>query len=191
MALPVHFFALLWCLTTALSLTTTPSVSSPSTAYSDLLNAAFSDNINPTNLTLPLAFLQSSNYSANDPPISCRQVPSSTRRQLDLRGCAEVVFTVLGVGDVAQPQRFTDKTPWILPTIYTDTKDTCSVRFQAMKPGAADIFPISLVLQTAAQIGFHCQMAKPMQNLGGTAYIGEREMFLLDLYGPASGAETS
>ena len=192
MALPFCFFALLCCLTTALSLTTTPSISSPPTAYSDLLNAAFSNNINPTNLTLPVAFLQSSNVSANDPPIWCREAPSPTRRQLNLKSCAEVVFTILGLGNAAQPQQFTTKTPWKLPAIYTDSTNTCSVKLRATRPGAVDTFPISLVLQTTAQIGFRCQnRLQPMQNLGGTAYIGEQGMFLLDVYGPVSGAETS
>jgi hypothetical protein len=79
-----------------------------------------------------------------------------------------------------------------LPAVYADTTKTCTVKLQSTKPGAVDTFPISLVLQIAAQIGFHCHnRAQPMRNLGGTAYIGEKEMFLLDVYGPAPGAETS
>ena len=192
MFLPFPFLTLLsYVLNPVLALAITSSFSSPPAAYSEVLDAAFLPR-NPTNLTLPLAFLQPSNISTNPLKINCRQGPSPTRRPLNLNGCAEVIFSLLGLGNNVEPQLFTTKAPWRLPATYADTRDTCEVRLKAMKPDAEDYFPISLVLQSAAKIAFECRKpGQPSQSLGGTAYIGEKEMFLLDVYGPAPPAEVS
>ncbi|KAK3174774.1 hypothetical protein OEA41_002020 [Lepraria neglecta] len=192
MFLPLSFLTLLsYVLNPALALAITSSFSSPPAAYSEVLDSAFLPQ-NPTNLTLPLAFLQPSDISTNPLKINCRQGPTPTRRPLNLNGCAEVVFSLLGVGNNVEPLLFTTKAPWRLPATYADTRDTCEVRLKATKPDAEDYFPISLVLQSVAEIAFECRKpGQPSQSLGGTAYIGGKEMFLLDVYGPALPAEVS
>ncbi|KAL2049653.1 hypothetical protein ABVK25_010113 [Lepraria finkii] len=192
MFLPLSFLTLLsYVLNPALALAITSSFSSPPAAYSQVLDVAFLPQT-PTNLTFPLAFLQPSNTSTSPLKINCREVRSPTRYSLNLSGCAEVVFSLLGIGNNVEPQLFTTKAPWQLPATYADTRDTCEVRLKATKPDAEDNFPISLILQSIAEITYECQKpGRPSQNLGGTAYIGEKEMFLLDIYGPAPLPETS
>ena len=56
----------------------------------------------------------------------------------------------------------------------------------ALQPDAEDVFSVALVLQSAAQIAFYCfQSGRPSMTLGGTAVVGPKGLFELDVYGPA------
>ena len=163
----------------------------PPAAYSNLLDLSFSTHTS-TNLSLPLHLIQPPNVSDNQVQITCHESPTPTRQRLLLSGCAEVAFTLLGANEITQPKKITPSTPWTLPATYADTKDTCEVRLEARQSVAEDVFPLSLVLQTAAQIAFRCSKpGQPSQNLGGTAVIGAKGVFLLDVYGPALPVEAA
>ena len=56
----------------------------------------------------------------------------------------------------------------------------------ALQPDVEDVFSVALVLQSAAQIAFQCfQKGRPSMTLGGTAVVGSKGVFELDVYGPA------
>ena len=55
----------------------------------------------------------------------------------------------------------------------------------ALQADVEDVFSVALVLQSAAQIAFQCfQSGRPSMTLGGTAVVGPKGVFELDVYGP-------
>ena len=140
------------------------------------------------NLThsLPL-HLPPANTTANPNPLSitCRTHSTSTRYPLKMPGCASIIFDLLGreTPDAITPQHFRPSTP---PWRHVDGSDTCEMTLTTLQPDAEDIFSVALVLQSAAQIAFYCyQSGMPSMTLGGTAVVGPKGVFELDVYGPA------
>ncbi len=165
----------------------TSDLITPPLSDSPLLSSAIPTHpIN--NLTLPLPLhLSPANTTVDPNPLSitCRTNPTSTRRPLKMPGCASLTFRLLGrhPPDAITPQVFKSSTP---PWWHVDDVDTCEIKLTALQPDIEDVFSIALVLQSAAQIAFHCyQRGRPSMTLGGTAVVGPKGVFELDVYGPA------
>ena len=165
----------------------TSNVVSPSLSHSSLLS--FTSPAHPTNdLTLSLSLhLPLTNTTANPNPLSitCRTSSTSTRRPLAMPGCASIIFYLLSreTPDAVTPQVFKPSTP---PWRHVDSSDTCEMALTALQHDVEDVLSVALLLQSAAQIAFRCfQSGMPSMTLGGTAVVGPKGVFELDVYGPA------
>ena len=162
----------------------TSDVVSPPPSDSSLLS--FTRPANSLTLSLPLHH-PPANTTANPNHLSitCRTSSTSARRPLGMPGCASLIFYLLSRSppDALTPQLFKPSTP---PWRYTDSSDTCEIALTALQPNVEDVFSVALVLQSAAQIAFDCfQSGMPSRTLGGTAVVGPKGVFELDVYGPA------
>ena len=151
---------------------------------------SFTSPTHPTDnltLSLPLHLPPANTITANPDPLSitCRTHSTSTRRPLKMPGCASILFYLLSRNppDALTPQLFKLTAP---PWLHVDSDDTCEMTLTALQPDAEDVFSVALLLQSVAQIAFYCfQSGRPSMTLGGTAAVGPKGVFELDVYGPA------